>query len=284
MNEENRLSVMFAELNPPENDTTGAVLSRLHNKRRVPRRKLRPLIAVVLAALLLCGTALALTVTGVVDLYPSNELIYEKSTCLFRAEWVPDRQLPLSDELLAWMEPYLQAMPAEPDRDFKTAYVSLDNADMLAPLLENAGLYRCPRLTSKPVDTWLSILDAGDIKYASIQQNFDYWGKGAYVGSLDLLLVYGNGTEKPGEIVGTAIAMPEPDTLERGEYGTYVSPISGASASYCFTHAKNDLINDIVSMDVWVPHGAALWDFHIRGSDADAQMVLMQELIDSLER
>ncbi|MEA5038201.1 MAG: hypothetical protein VB086_00025 [Clostridiaceae bacterium] len=284
MNEENRISMMFAELNPPENDTAGAVLSRLHDKRRAPRRKLRPLIAVALAALLLCGTALALTMAGVVDLYPSDELIYGGMPCLFRADWVPDRQLPLSDELLAWMEPYLQAMPAETDPNFETAYVSLDDADMLAPLLENAGLYRCPQLTSKPVDTRLSILDAGDIKYASIKQNFDYWGKGAYVGSLDLLLVYGNGTEKPGEIVGTAIAMPEPDTLERGEYGTYVSQISGVSASYCFTHAKNDLADDIVSMDVWVPDGAALWNYHICGSDTDAQTVLMQELIDSLER
>lgn len=279
MNEEDSISALLAEINPPEKDTAGEVLLRLHSRKHSLQWKIRPLAATVLAVLLLCGTAIALKVTGTVDLHPSDELILDKTPCLFRADWVPERQIPVSDELRIWMEPYLQEMPTE-QTDEPTAFVLMDNPDLLEPLLENADLYRS-LLTDKAEETRLLILDDGSIKYVSILQLLnDYSGK-AHISSVNLNIVYGDGTEEPGEIAGLAAGTEQGDT-ERGEMGKYDSPVSGASASYCFTYTKTE--SEYVQLSAWVPNGAALWEFHICGADEDAQMALMQELVDSLER
>lgn len=279
MNEDIRLRDTLIEINPPEWNTAEAVLLRLHSPKRAQCRKLRPLAAVVLIILLLCGTVMALALTGVVKLYPADDIIYGRSQSLFRAGWIPERLLPVSVDLRAWMEPYLQVVPEETDPDLKAEYVTLDCSETLAPLLNNAGLYCCP-LLREPIKTELVIMQGDGVKLAEVLQSFEQGGEGAWISALELEIAFCDGAETQPEI-GTVIAAADPDTLERGETGTYTSPASGVTASYAYTRSTKGKQS---SMDVWFPNDAALWHLSIGGGDESAQMALMQNLVDCLEK
>ena len=288
MDQDLMLKTQLSRIDPPEGDTVRAVRERLRTKARPKRRRLRPAAAVLLAALLLCGTAAALTLTGVVELTLGGPPIEHEGkvwNTQHQLHWTPARMLPLSDEQRDWMarRPWTAEGP----------YSFAEPLEALAPMLADAGLYHCP-LLGAPMQYELDPAtgravagtecgsscrteDGCRVMWTNMrfQPENDF---GQYCVGLDLTVVFDDGAaELP--VLETGLAAEEQSEVVSG---VYESPVSGVKARYAQTYWTE---RGNYSLDVYFVDGPALWRLRFTTvADGEAQLTLMRRLIDCLER